>query len=131
MEKKQVVLPILWPQLHIKWVKYHFFNFILGKKNQKYCLLFFFMYCRFSWTISIVQACSATKHMIISLVHTPPKPLPCMDYGNYPMFGNLCCDNGPLTCQSLLWTYNVSPQLIKKKLLFSAELILEPRSLGS
>ena len=35
MEKKQVVLPILWPQLHIKWVKYHFFNFILGKKKPE------------------------------------------------------------------------------------------------
>ena len=47
------------------------------------------MYCRFSWTISIVQAWSATKHMIISVVHTPPMPPPWMDYGNYPMFGNL------------------------------------------
>ena len=52
-------------------------------------VLFFFMYYRFSWTISIVQAWSATKHMIISVVHTPPMPPPWMDYGNYPMFGNL------------------------------------------
>ena len=43
------------------------------------------MYCRFSWTISIVQAWSATKNMIISVVHTPPMPPPWMDYGNYPM----------------------------------------------
>ena len=47
------------------------------------------MYYRFSWTISIVQAWSATKYMIISIVHTPPMPPPWMDYGNYPMFGNL------------------------------------------
>ena len=52
-------------------------------------IIIFFMYYRFSWTISIVQAWSATKHMIISVVHTPPMPPPWMDYGNYPMFGNL------------------------------------------
>ena len=64
--------------------------------------------------------------MIISKVQTPPMPPPCNDYGNYPMFGNLCY--GPLTCQSSLWTYNVSPQLIKKNSNFSAELGLEPGS---
>ena len=72
------------------------------------------MYYRFSWTISIVQAWSATKHMIISVVHTPPMPPPWMDYGNYPMFGNLY----------MIWSFDlpifvvnyVSPQLIKKNL---------------
>ena len=61
-----------------------FLVFFIGK-----LVLFFFMYYRFSWTISIVQAWSASKHMIISVVHTPPMPPPWMDYGNYPMFGNL------------------------------------------
>ena len=72
------------------------------------------MYCRLSWTTSIVQAWSATKHMIISVVHTPPMPPPWMDYGNYPMSGNLY----------MIWYFDlpifvvnyVSPQLIKKNL---------------
>ena len=74
------------------------------------------MYCRLSWTTSIVQAWSATKHMIISVVHTPPMPPPWMDYGNYPMSGNLY----------MIWYFDlpifvvnyVSPQLIKKISIF-------------
>ena len=90
-------------------------------------ILFFFMYYRFSWTISIVQAWSATKHMIISVVHTPPMPPPWMDYGNYPMFGNLY----------MMWSFDLPIFVVnyiqcqssinkKRYLLFSAELVLEP-----
>ena len=61
--------------------------------------------------------------MIICIVHTPPLP-PWMDSGNYPMVRNLWSFDLPI----FVVNYNVSPQLIKKKLNFSAELVLEPGS---
>ena len=59
--------------------------------NKKTDNTYYFFLCIYPWSriFSIVQAWSTTKHMIISVVHTPPMLPPCMDYGNYPMFGNL------------------------------------------
>ena len=104
--------------LTAEWRKFFFTKVTIGLIQYNLLVFgipyyFFFMYCRLSWTISIVQAWSATKHMIISVVHTPPMPPPWMDYGNYPMFGNLY----------MIWSFDlpifvvnyVSPQLIKKK----------------